>query len=43
MFEIGVVALFPEIVEPVLAHGVVGRAATRELLRWRSRTPPARR
>lgn len=39
MFEIGFVALFPEIIEPVVAHGVVGRAAGRGLLRCRYRTP----
>ena len=39
MFEIGVVALFPEIIEPVLGHGVVGRGAARGLLRYRCRSP----
>lgn len=39
MFEIGVVALFPEIIEPIVGHGVVGRAVARGLLRYRSRTP----
>ena len=39
MFEIGVVALFPELIEPVLGHGVVGRGAARGLLRYRCRTP----
>ena len=39
MFEIGVVALFPELIEPALGHGVVGRGAARGLLRYRCRTP----
>ncbi len=39
MFEIAVVALFPEIIEPVVSHGVVGRAVARGLLRYRSRSP----
>jgi tRNA (guanine37-N1)-methyltransferase len=39
MFEIRVVALFPEIIEPVLGHGVVGRGVARGLLRCRCRTP----
>lgn len=32
MYAIGIVALFPEIIEPVTQHGVVGRAAARGLL-----------
>jgi len=39
MFEIGVVALFPEIIEPVIGHGVVGRGVARGLLRYRFRSP----
>ena len=39
MYEIGVVALFREIIEPVITHGVVGRAAARGLLRCRFRSP----
>lgn len=32
MYRIGVVSLFPELVEPVVRHGVVGRARERGLL-----------
>lgn len=39
MLAIGVVALFPEIVEPVTRLGVVGRAAERGLLDIRYRSP----
>jgi tRNA (guanine37-N1)-methyltransferase len=39
MYEIGVVALFPEIVEPVVAEGVVGRAVASGLLGVRFRSP----
>ena len=39
MFAIGVVALFPEIVEPVTTLGVVGRAVTRGLIDVRYRSP----
>jgi len=39
MFAIGVVALFPEIVQPVVSHGVVGRAITGGLLSCRYRSP----
>jgi tRNA (guanine37-N1)-methyltransferase len=39
MYEIGVVALFPEIIEPAVAHGVVGRACAKGLLRCLFRSP----
>jgi len=39
MYEIGVVALFPEIVEPVVSEGVVGRAVASGLLGVRFRSP----
>ena len=39
MYEIGVVALFPEIVLPVAAVGVVGRAVERGLVAVRYRSP----
>lgn len=39
MFAVGVVALFPELVEPVTRHGVVGRAVERGLLDIRFRSP----
>jgi tRNA (guanine37-N1)-methyltransferase len=39
MYSIGVVALFPEIVEPVAAAGVVGRAVSRGLLGIHFRSP----
>lgn len=39
MYEIGVVALFPEIVEPAVAEGVVGRAVAGGLLGVRFRSP----
>lgn len=39
MYEIAVVALFPEIIEPVVGHGVVGRAAGNGLLSCRIRSP----
>ena len=32
MYKIGVVALFPELVEPVASVGVVGRARERGLI-----------
>lgn len=39
MYAVGVVALFPEIIEPVVATGVVGRAVDRGLLGIRFRSP----
>jgi tRNA (guanine37-N1)-methyltransferase len=39
MFAVGVVALFPEMVEPVIRLGVVGRAAENGLLQVRFRSP----
>lgn len=39
MYAFGIVALFPELVEPVLRHGVVGRAVERGLLSVRHRSP----
>ena len=39
MYAIGVVALFPEIVQPVVSEGVVGRAAGRGLLGIRYQSP----
>lgn len=39
MYRFGVVALFPELVEPVTEHGVVGRAAGRRLLELRLESP----
>jgi tRNA (guanine37-N1)-methyltransferase len=39
MYAIGVVALFPEIVEPVVRLGVIGRAAGRGLIDIRYRSP----
>jgi len=39
MFEIGVVALFPEIIEPVTRVGVVGRAVERGQIAVRYRSP----
>lgn len=39
MYEIGVVALFPEIIEPVVSEGVVGRAVANELIGIRYRSP----
>jgi tRNA (guanine37-N1)-methyltransferase len=39
VYEFGVVALFPEIVEPVVREGVVGRAVTGGLLGVRFRSP----
>lgn len=39
VYEFGVVALFPEIIEPVASAGVVGRAADNGLLRVRYRSP----
>jgi len=39
MYSIGIVALFPEIVEPVLSAGVVGRAVRRGLIRVEHATP----
>jgi len=39
MYAIGVVALFPEIIQPVASAGVVGRAAERGLLGIRYQSP----
>lgn len=39
MYRIGVVSLFPELVEPVLTVGVVGRAAERGLVALEHRSP----
>ena len=39
MFAVGVVALFPELVDPVIRHGVVGRAVDRGLLDVCFRSP----
>ena len=39
MYAIGIVALFPEIIEPVIRHGVVGRAVTRGLIDVRFESP----
>jgi tRNA (guanine37-N1)-methyltransferase len=39
MFAIGVVALFPEIVRPVVSHGVVGRAVANGLVSCSYRSP----
>jgi tRNA (guanine37-N1)-methyltransferase len=39
MYAVGVVALFPEIIEPVTRHGVVGRAVDAGLLELRIRSP----
>jgi tRNA (guanine37-N1)-methyltransferase len=39
VFAIGVVALFPELVEPATQHGVVGRAVEKGLLDVRFRSP----
>lgn len=39
MYAIGVVALIPEIIEPVVAHGVVGRAVSRGLIGIEYRSP----
>lgn len=39
MYAVGIVALFPEIIEPVLRLGVVGRAAERGLLQVQYRSP----
>ena len=39
MYAIGVVALFHEIIEPVVATGVVGRAIERDLVRYSCRSP----
>jgi len=39
MFSVGVIALFPEIIEPVIRVGVVGRAVDRGLLDVRFRSP----
>jgi tRNA (guanine37-N1)-methyltransferase len=39
VYEIGVVSLFPEIVEPVASVGVVGRARERGLIGLRHRSP----
>jgi len=39
MYAVGVVALFPEIIKPVVAEGVVGRAVRRGLLGIHYRSP----
>jgi tRNA (guanine37-N1)-methyltransferase len=39
MYAVGLVALFPEIVEPVVRHGVVGRAVASGLLSIEHRSP----
>ena len=39
MYEFGLVALFPELVEPVLQHGVLSRARAAEICRLRSVSP----
>jgi tRNA (guanine37-N1)-methyltransferase len=39
MYRVGVIALFPELVEPVVQHGVVGRARERGLLEILHATP----
>ncbi|HET7131085.1 MAG TPA: tRNA (guanosine(37)-N1)-methyltransferase TrmD, partial [Gammaproteobacteria bacterium] len=39
MYRIGVVSLFPELVEPVVRFGVVGRARERGLLAIEHATP----
>jgi tRNA (guanine37-N1)-methyltransferase len=39
MYDVGVVALFPELVMPVAECGVIGRASERGLLRVRTRSP----
>ena len=39
MYEFGLVALFPEIVEPVLRHGVLGRAHAQGICRLLSESP----
>ncbi len=39
MYRIGVVALFPELVAPVMDHGVVGRAAERGLVSLEQLSP----
>jgi tRNA (guanine37-N1)-methyltransferase len=39
MYAIGVVALFPEIIEPIARLGVVGRAVERGLIDFRYRSP----
>lgn len=39
MYRFGVVALFPELVEPVVRHGVIGRARERGLLALEHVTP----
>lgn len=39
MYEFGLVALFAQIVEPILSHGVLGRAREREICRLRSVSP----
>lgn len=41
MFSIGVVSLFPEIIEPVIRHGVVGRAFDQGLLGIQFSSPRA--
>jgi tRNA (guanine37-N1)-methyltransferase len=39
MYQIGIVALFPEIIEPVVSEGVVGRAVAGGLIGVRFRSP----
>jgi len=39
MYAIGVVSLFPELVDPVVRHGVVGRACQRRLLELQHASP----
>ncbi|MDX1562232.1 MAG: tRNA (guanosine(37)-N1)-methyltransferase TrmD, partial [Gammaproteobacteria bacterium] len=39
MYAIGVVALFPEIIEPAVGHGVVGRARDRGLIGIETMSP----
>lgn len=39
MYRIGVVALFPELVEPVMRAGVIGRACARRLVRLEHSSP----
>jgi tRNA (guanine37-N1)-methyltransferase len=39
MYQIGVVALFPELIEPAVSEGVVGRAVASGLIRVRFRSP----
>src|SRR6187399_1323387 len=39
MYRVGVVSLFPELVEPVMRFGVVGRASERGLIALEHATP----